>query len=29
MSGYASIRRVAGDLVGWLRFVIKEQFDNI
>ena len=29
MSGYASIRRVAGDLVGWLSFIIKEQFDNI
>ena len=24
MSGYASIRRVAGDLVGWLRFIVKE-----
>lgn len=29
MSGYASIRRVAGDLVGWLKFIVKEQFDNV
>jgi abhydrolase domain-containing protein 17 len=29
MSGYASIRRVAGDMVGILRFIVKEQFDNV
>lgn len=29
MSGYASIRRVAGDVIGWLKFTVKEQFDNV
>lgn len=29
MSGYTSIRNVAGDVVGVLRYLVAEQFDNI